>query len=74
MSQENIIRAWKDESFRNSLSEEERALLPEHPAGSLTDTELEKVAGGEPYTIAPGCDDHTGVWCTGRYKTITECC
>jgi mersacidin/lichenicidin family type 2 lantibiotic len=48
MSQENIIRAWKDADFRHSLSEKERELLPEHPAGSveLTDTELSKVAGG----------------------------
>jgi mersacidin/lichenicidin family type 2 lantibiotic len=48
MSLENIIRAWKDADFRHTLSENERALLPEHPAGSieLTDTELGKVAGG----------------------------
>lgn len=48
MSQENIIRAWKDASFRNSLSEKERALLPEHPAGliELTDAELGFAAGG----------------------------
>jgi mersacidin/lichenicidin family type 2 lantibiotic len=48
MSQENIIRAWKDENFRQQLSERERALLPEHPAGSieLTDEEIEDLAGG----------------------------
>jgi mersacidin/lichenicidin family type 2 lantibiotic len=49
MSHENIIRAWKDADFRNSLSEEQRALLPEHPAGmvELTDTQLGKAAGGK---------------------------
>jgi mersacidin/lichenicidin family type 2 lantibiotic len=44
----NLVRAWKDEEYRLRLSEAERALLPENPAGSieLTDTELETVAGG----------------------------
>jgi mersacidin/lichenicidin family type 2 lantibiotic len=48
MSHENIIRTWKDENFRNSLSEKERALLPENPAGlvELTDAELNAAAGG----------------------------
>jgi mersacidin/lichenicidin family type 2 lantibiotic len=44
----NLVKAWKDEEYRLSLSEAERALLPENPAGSLelTDAELEMVAGG----------------------------
>jgi len=44
----DIIRAWKDEGYRNSLSESERAALPENPAGliALTDEELGAVAGG----------------------------
>ena len=48
MSRNHIIRAWKDADFRNSLSDQERALLPEHPAGliELADTELEAAAGG----------------------------
>jgi mersacidin/lichenicidin family type 2 lantibiotic len=48
MSHENIVRAWKDEEFRNSLSAEELALLPENPAGviELEDAELEAVTGG----------------------------
>jgi mersacidin/lichenicidin family type 2 lantibiotic len=50
MSNETIIRAWKDEAFRESLSEAERVRLPEHPAGllELADAELERVAGGRP--------------------------
>ncbi|MBW4620720.1 MAG: mersacidin/lichenicidin family type 2 lantibiotic [Cyanosarcina radialis HA8281-LM2] len=62
MSQENIIRAWKDADFRYSLSETERALLPENPAGSieLTDTELAKVAGGIiPISYEPICSFET---------------
>jgi mersacidin/lichenicidin family type 2 lantibiotic len=43
-----LVKAWKDEEYRLSLSEAERALLPENPAGSfeLTDVELATVAGG----------------------------
>ena len=48
MSSRKIIRAWKDESYRLSLSEAERALLPEHPAGAieLTDAAIDGAAGG----------------------------
>ncbi len=49
MSQHNIIKAWKDDEYRQNLSEEERALLPENPAGlmELTDEALEDlVANG----------------------------
>lgn len=54
MSNDKIIRAWKDEAFRNSLSEAERAQLPEHPVGpiELSDTELEQVIGGLPPSTA----------------------
>lgn len=44
----DIARAWKDEAYRQSLSSEELALLPENPAGELelNDAELEAVHGG----------------------------
>jgi mersacidin/lichenicidin family type 2 lantibiotic len=44
----NVIRAWKDEEYRLSLSEAERALLPANPAGliDLTDAELSGIDGG----------------------------
>jgi mersacidin/lichenicidin family type 2 lantibiotic len=43
----DIVRAWKDASYRNSLSEEELALLPSNPAGEieLTDADLETITG-----------------------------
>jgi mersacidin/lichenicidin family type 2 lantibiotic len=43
----DIIRAWKDESYRSSLSTEEQALLPANPAGAfeLSDAELEAIHG-----------------------------
>jgi mersacidin/lichenicidin family type 2 lantibiotic len=49
MSHLNIIRAWKDEAYRQSLSEAERARLPENPAGliDLASADLERVTGGQ---------------------------
>jgi mersacidin/lichenicidin family type 2 lantibiotic len=48
MSNNNIIRAWKDPQYRNSLSEAERAALPPHPAGAIEilDADLDNIAGG----------------------------
>ena len=48
MSHPNIIRAWKDEEYRRSLSEAERALLPSHPAGlvELTEADMGRIDGG----------------------------
>ncbi len=31
----DVVRAWKDESYRQSLSEEELRNLPENPVGEL---------------------------------------
>jgi mersacidin/lichenicidin family type 2 lantibiotic len=47
MSPVDIIRAWKDKEYRRSLTDAQRAALPEHPAGLITldDEELAKVAG-----------------------------
>jgi mersacidin/lichenicidin family type 2 lantibiotic len=55
MSNENIIRAWKDEEYRNGLSKEELSQLPENPAEliELTDEDLEKISGGGPYLPSP---------------------
>lgn len=52
MSNEEIIRAWKDEEYRLSLSESERATLPVNPAGiiELTDADLADVAGADTWT------------------------
>ena len=48
MSQVNVVRAWKDEEYRVSLTEAERASLPENPAGliELAEAELGQAAGG----------------------------
>jgi mersacidin/lichenicidin family type 2 lantibiotic len=43
----DIVRAWKDEAYRSSLSAQERAMLPENPAGvlELNEAELQAVYG-----------------------------
>jgi mersacidin/lichenicidin family type 2 lantibiotic len=48
MSNQDIIRAWKDENYRLSLSREEQELLPANPAGTieLSDELLDQVVGG----------------------------
>ena len=48
LSVQDIIRAWKDKNFRNSLSEEQRAQLPANPAGlvEIDDEQLVQVTGG----------------------------
>ena len=53
VSQANIIRAWKDEEYRLSLSEAERASLPANPAGlaGLTEAEMADVDGGKAIVI-----------------------
>ena len=47
ISGKDVIRAWKDADYRESLSAEDRAALPNHPSGlvDLSDAELELVRG-----------------------------
>jgi mersacidin/lichenicidin family type 2 lantibiotic len=44
----DIVRAWKDDVYRQSLTAEEQAMLPENPIGEyeLSDAELEMIYGG----------------------------
>jgi mersacidin/lichenicidin family type 2 lantibiotic len=64
MSKVDIIRAWKDEEYRASLTDAERAQLPAHPAGliNLEDDEMKTVMGA---THAGGC---------GHTVTFPKCC
>lgn len=43
----DIVRAWKDASYRASLSAEEQAMIPANPAGEveLSDAELAAIHG-----------------------------
>ncbi len=55
MRKVDVVRAWKDESYRQNLSAEELASLPANPAGEieLTDSDLGAVYGGA--TAVVGC-------------------
>lgn len=48
MNKEQIIRAWKDETYRTSLTVRQLAELPHNPAGvvELSGEELGSAAGG----------------------------
>ena len=48
MKKLDTVRALRDAEYRNSLSAEELALLPTHPAGAsnIADDVLKSVAGG----------------------------
>jgi mersacidin/lichenicidin family type 2 lantibiotic len=35
MTNDNIIRAWKDADHRRSLTKEQRARIPAHPFGAI---------------------------------------
>jgi mersacidin/lichenicidin family type 2 lantibiotic len=63
----DIVRAWKDEEYRNSLSSEEQAMLPANPAGAfeLSDAELESVHGAKGYvnTNALLCVQSVLIYC-----------
>jgi mersacidin/lichenicidin family type 2 lantibiotic len=63
----NIIRAWKDEQYRGSLSAAEKHLLPPNPAGliELSDAQLSGIEGGD--------DTLTVVSISVTIETITWC-
>ena len=74
MRNKDIIRAWKDEEYRRSLSDADRARLPINPAGivELSDAELQAVAGGTDEMTAL---DRTGSgWTMGCCTRITHEC
>jgi mersacidin/lichenicidin family type 2 lantibiotic len=45
----DIVRAWKDTAYRQSLSADDLALLPANPVGEieLSDAELESIQGAQ---------------------------
>ena len=49
MNKHQIVRAWKDRSFRSTLSASQRTQLPAHPSGGtfneLDEAELQRVVG-----------------------------
>jgi len=57
MSKLDIIRAWKDEEYCESLSDTDKSRLPQNPAGviELTDQDMGHVDGGT-ISYPGGCD------------------
>ncbi|MBV9690605.1 MAG: mersacidin/lichenicidin family type 2 lantibiotic [Ktedonobacteraceae bacterium] len=53
----DIARAWKDEVYYQSLSDEQKALVPSNPAGEveLTEEDLLGVVGGMMNTCGFNC-------------------
>src|SRR4029453_13033385 len=52
MTQNDIVRPWKDPAYRETLTSAQRAQLPDHPAGlvELSDSELGDASGGFSWT------------------------
>jgi len=71
MSHQDIIRAWKNPAYRNTLSPAEREALPANPAGTIeiSDEILGQFAGG-----ANNAAPHTVVCKTQIACTMFEEC
>ncbi|HYU32095.1 MAG TPA: mersacidin/lichenicidin family type 2 lantibiotic [Thermoanaerobaculia bacterium] len=67
MNKVDVIRAWKDPLYRATLSAEDLARLPAHPAGAieLKDHELREATGGLIETTFKTCT---------QYTYISRCC
>jgi mersacidin/lichenicidin family type 2 lantibiotic len=78
MSIVDIIRAWEDREYRESLSEEERAKLPENPVGliELTEEEMTEIVGAASgnftFCGSKGVNCNTGN-CVGNSRTPPKC-
>ena len=70
MSKSNVVRAWKDEKFRKSLSAEEQALLPASPVGRVELTDSQLVDSGAGVPVSYFCS----LTCTWDSKCPTAFC
>mgnify|MGYP001231069973 CR=1 FL=1 len=55
MSIEQIIKAWKDEDYRNSLSSEQLENLPQNPIGSIELDDFEGTINAGANSLLQGC-------------------
>jgi mersacidin/lichenicidin family type 2 lantibiotic len=57
LKKNTIARAWVDQAFRSTLSPEELAAMPDHPAGvvNLGEDELTQTVGGVSANWYDGC-------------------
>ena len=73
MLKAKIVRAWKDPEYRASLSAEERAKLPAHPAGmiELEPAALTRVVGGGGDLVVAPLKTYVCVFCCSQNSKIT---
>lgn len=76
MKNSNIIRAWKDQAYRHSLSDAERAALPENPAGIsvLPAPAAAQVRGGASVVARPAALSTITVTCAPQWTTPCKLC
>jgi len=70
MSPTQVVRAWRDPQYRSTLSPEQLAGLPSHPAGliELSDDQLASASGvHKVITVLPPCT----VW---TFHSNVRCC
>jgi mersacidin/lichenicidin family type 2 lantibiotic len=71
MSQLDIVRAWKDATYRRSLTPQQRANLPGNPAGELALSDEEML-------VASGLKNEaryiTTAWFCTLYTFFARCC
>ena len=75
MSRFDIVRAWKDVEYRESLNVEELEQLPEHPAGiiELSDDNLKSIVGAQsdPQNTSGCCAFTFNLYCELCVLSIT---
>lgn len=58
LTKDTILRAWRDKSYADSLPDDVRAEIPARPThtdgSGLSDSELEKAAGGASPLVVAG--------------------
>ncbi|GCF08739.1 mersacidin/lichenicidin family type 2 lantibiotic [Dictyobacter arantiisoli] len=67
----DIVRAWTDEAYRRSLSPDDLARLPAHPAGQmeLLDVDLATICGG----AGKGLIEHFSLVCSSDCLKSSYC-
>ncbi len=70
----DIVRAWKDEAYRQTLTTEQLSTLPANPAGEveMSDNDLATISGGwdTPPSYASGHLSSTALVCELNVFTV----
>ena len=72
-SKSKVVRAWRDPSFRATLTAGELLSLPQHPSGPTDEEALEFATGG--FTFTSGCRSYgCGTICTSAKCSPNKVC